>query len=150
MVQTGPAPAPDQHDDSSRAHTPFPKDCKSCGGAVDLLESYKHLALRRKQEQQANSQAMPGQRPQPTQHTTPSQQPTPVPQASADSETHSLQCPPDSAELGRATWTFLHTMAATYPEQPSRSQQTLMRNIIDGLAEFYPCSYCRSHFQLQV
>jgi CHASE2 domain-containing sensor protein len=26
-------------------------------------------------------------------------------------------------ELGRATWTFLHTLAAQYPEKPTRSQQ---------------------------
>src|SRR4051812_46643713 len=36
-------------------------------------------------------------------------------------------CPPDSEQLGRATWTFLHTMAVYYPEVPSYEQQRNMR-----------------------
>jgi mitochondrial FAD-linked sulfhydryl oxidase len=34
-----------------------------------------------------------------------------------------VECPPDKDELGRSTWTFLHTMAAYYPEEPSDADQ---------------------------
>lgn len=30
-----------------------------------------------------------------------------------------LPCPPDYTDLGNSTWTFLHTVASYYPEQPS-------------------------------
>lgn len=60
------------------------------------------------------------------------------------------ECPPDSQELGRATWTFLHTTAAYYPEKPTQGQQKLMRGMIDALAEFYACSYCVGHLRQEV
>ncbi|KAJ8322802.1 hypothetical protein BDV3_006904 [Batrachochytrium dendrobatidis] len=56
-------------------------------------------------------------------------------------------CPPDSSELGSSTWTFLHTMAAYYPEIPTPEDKTTMRSFIHGLARFYPCWYCASHLQ---
>ncbi|TPP61040.1 FAD-linked sulfhydryl oxidase ALR [Fasciola gigantica] len=51
-------------------------------------------------------------------------------------------CPPDKPELGRATWTFLHTMAAYYPEQPSELQKRLMADFLRGFGTFYPCVPC--------
>jgi FAD-linked sulfhydryl oxidase len=33
-------------------------------------------------------------------------------------------------EVGRATWTFLHTLAAQYPERPTRQQQRDARNLV--------------------
>ncbi|GLI67682.1 hypothetical protein VaNZ11_011944 [Volvox africanus] len=59
-------------------------------------------------------------------------------------------CPPDTWQLGRATWTFLHSMAAHYPEHPSPRQQELMRGIMEGLAEFYPCEVCAEHLREQM
>ncbi|CAI2189928.1 6602_t:CDS:1 [Funneliformis geosporum] len=56
-------------------------------------------------------------------------------------------CPPDSEQLGRATWTFLHTMAAYYPEVPSSEQQINMRNLLSGFSQFYPCWYCAEHLR---
>ncbi|KAH9245089.1 hypothetical protein BASA81_017449 [Batrachochytrium salamandrivorans] len=38
-----------------------------------------------------------------------------------------MPCPPDSSELGASTWTFLHTMAAYYPESPSVEDKQAMR-----------------------
>ncbi|KAG5353565.1 hypothetical protein C0989_005538 [Termitomyces sp. Mn162] len=35
-------------------------------------------------------------------------------------------CPPDVEQLGRATWTFLHTTAAYYPERPTPTQRANM------------------------
>lgn len=33
-------------------------------------------------------------------------------------------------EVGRATWTFLHTLAAQYPEHPTRQQQKDAKNLV--------------------
>jgi hypothetical protein len=49
-------------------------------------------------------------------------------------------------ELGRATWTFLHTLAAQYPEKPSRQQQKDVRTLMDCLTRVYPCGECAGHF----
>ncbi|KII69112.1 FAD-linked sulfhydryl oxidase ALR [Thelohanellus kitauei] len=56
-------------------------------------------------------------------------------------------CPPDRAELGRSTWTFLHTTAAYYPNQPTIEQQKSMEGLIKGLADFFPCKGCASHLR---
>ncbi|CAG8772813.1 8451_t:CDS:1, partial [Acaulospora morrowiae] len=48
------------------------------------------------------------------------------------------ECPPDVEQLGRATWTFLHTMAAYYPEVPSYEQQRSMKSFLTTFSQFYP------------
>eukprot|EP00878_Enallax_costatus_P017384 GHUV01018258.1.p1 GENE.GHUV01018258.1~~GHUV01018258.1.p1 ORF type:complete len:161 (+),score=65.21 GHUV01018258.1:507-989(+) len=50
-------------------------------------------------------------------------------------------------ELGRSTWVFLHTLAAQFPEHPSRQQQKDARQLIDSLTRIYPCGDCAQHFQ---
>jgi FAD-linked sulfhydryl oxidase len=56
-------------------------------------------------------------------------------------------CPPDSEQLGKSTWTLLHTMAAYYPEVPSYEQQRNMRKFLDTFSQFYPCWYCAEHLR---
>ncbi|KAI8929986.1 ERV/ALR sulfhydryl oxidase domain-containing protein [Entophlyctis helioformis] len=56
-------------------------------------------------------------------------------------------CPPDSSELGIATWTFLHTMAAYYPATPTKDDRESMRSFLSALGRFYPCGYCASHLR---
>jgi hypothetical protein len=51
------------------------------------------------------------------------------------------------AELGRATWTLVHTLASQYPESPSRQQQREVATFLSTLARVYPCGTCASHFQ---
>jgi FAD-linked sulfhydryl oxidase len=51
-------------------------------------------------------------------------------------------CPADREELGRSTWTFLHTMAAYYPESPSDKQQNEMEAMMRTFSKYYPCSDC--------
>ncbi|KAJ1912414.1 Flavin-linked sulfhydryl oxidase of the mitochondrial IMS [Tieghemiomyces parasiticus] len=58
-----------------------------------------------------------------------------------------VECPPDSEQLGRSTWTFLHTMAAYYPDQPNPQQQGDMRSLLANFSKFYPCGYCASHLR---
>jgi FAD-linked sulfhydryl oxidase len=54
-------------------------------------------------------------------------------------------CPPDSEALGRATWTFLHTTAAYYPERPSPTQRAHMLQLLYALPTLYPCGHCADH-----
>ena len=54
-------------------------------------------------------------------------------------------CPPDVEQLGRATWTFLHTTAAYYPEKPTPNQRANMLCLLRSLPVLYPCSWCASH-----
>lgn len=58
-----------------------------------------------------------------------------------------LGCPLDRNELGRSSWDMLHTMAASYPEQPSEKQKQQMTAFIEALAVFYPCIHCATDFQ---
>lgn len=55
-------------------------------------------------------------------------------------------CPPDVEQLGRATWTFLHTTAAYYPERPTAVQRANMMSLIRSLPILYPCTTCASDF----
>lgn len=56
-------------------------------------------------------------------------------------------CPADREQLGRATWTFLHTMAAYYPEQPSVAEQEEMKAFMTNFSKFYPCQDCAEHLR---
>lgn len=56
-------------------------------------------------------------------------------------------CPPDVEALGHATWTFLHTTAAYYPERPTPTQRANMLSLIRSLPVLYPCSHCASDFE---
>lgn len=59
-------------------------------------------------------------------------------------------CPPDVNQLGRSTWTFLHSVAATYPEKPSDSQQTNMLQFLNIFAKIYPCWFCAKDFETYI
>lgn len=59
-------------------------------------------------------------------------------------------CPPDSQVLGRATWTFLHTMAAYYPEKADVKQQEMMGSLLTSFSHFYPCNRCATHLRQEM
>eukprot|EP00877_Chromochloris_zofingiensis_P003706 jgi/Chrzof1/13336/Cz07g29100.t1 len=61
-----------------------------------------------------------------------------------------MPCPPDILELGHATWTLLHAMAAYYPEKPSLGQQAKMLALIEALGDFYPCTECAAHMRKEL
>lgn len=56
-------------------------------------------------------------------------------------------CPPDAKELGRSTWTFLHTTAAYLPETPSEQEKQQVSNLITAISHLYPCRNCAEHLQ---
>ncbi|KAL0422518.1 UNVERIFIED_CONTAM: FAD-linked sulfhydryl oxidase ERV1 [Sesamum latifolium] len=70
--------------------------------------------------------------------------------------------PTTKEELGRATWTFLHTLAAQYPDKPTRQQRKDVKELLsvfDSLklrflliiwqiiSRMYPCKECADHFK---
>jgi mitochondrial FAD-linked sulfhydryl oxidase len=57
------------------------------------------------------------------------------------------ECPPDVEQLGRATWTLLHSMAASYPTRASESMQATTQSFIATFAQLYPCGWCATDFR---
>ncbi|KAK9315601.1 ERV/ALR sulfhydryl oxidase domain-containing protein [Lipomyces starkeyi] len=67
--------------------------------------------------------------------------------AAAAAKPVATDCPPDVNELGRSTWTFLHSVAANYPEQATPVQQGDMKSFLRIFGKIYPCWYCAEDFQ---
>ncbi|KAJ3664085.1 hypothetical protein Zmor_008282 [Zophobas morio] len=59
-------------------------------------------------------------------------------------------CPLDKEELGRSAWGLLHTIAAKYPDKPTRSEQRDMSAFFHLFSKFYPCDYCAEDFQRHI
>ncbi|CAK9806948.1 FAD-linked sulfhydryl oxidase ALR [Anthophora plagiata] len=59
-------------------------------------------------------------------------------------------CPLDKDELGSRTWSFLHTMAAYYPNNPSEEQKIDMKSFFHIFSKFYPCYVCAEDLQEQL
>lgn len=51
------------------------------------------------------------------------------------------------AELGRATWKFLHTMTLRFPDKPTDSDRQLLLRFFTDFSQLYPCGECATHFQ---
>merc|ERR1711893_412994 len=65
--------------------------------------------------------------------------------ASKSSKPH--DCPLNKEQLGNKTWSFLHTMAAYYPDKPTPEQQVSMNQFITSFSQFYPCKPCAKDFR---
>jgi FAD-linked sulfhydryl oxidase len=59
-------------------------------------------------------------------------------------------CPLMRDDLGRASWSLLHTMAAYYPIQPKNEEQETMNQFIDSFSKLFPCPECRADFQEEI
>lgn len=58
-----------------------------------------------------------------------------------------MRCPPDYHELGRHTWTYLHSLAMYYPEEPTEALKEDMETHLDTFSRLYPCSPCAVHMR---
>lgn len=47
------------------------------------------------------------------------------------------QDPPDLLELGRSTWTLLHSVAAYYPDKPTEAKKESVNNFIHDVAKVF-------------
>ncbi|RFU29120.1 hypothetical protein B7463_g7215, partial [Scytalidium lignicola] len=56
-------------------------------------------------------------------------------------------CPPDVEQLGRASWTLLHSISATYPEKPTPEEQSNVKQFMGLFGKLYPCWVCAEDFQ---
>jgi hypothetical protein len=66
----------------------------------------------------------------------------------ADGDMISLSAPLSRQTLGHATWSFLHTMAAIFPLEPTPLEQLSAVQLISSLGQVYPCHTCSRHFRL--
>lgn len=55
--------------------------------------------------------------------------------------------PVSKEELGRATWTLLHTLAAQFPDKPTKQQKRDVKELMAILSRLYPCKECGEHFK---
>jgi len=51
-------------------------------------------------------------------------------------------CPPDRQELGVASWSLLHSVAAYYPAKPTPQQQADASLFLTLFSRLYPCHEC--------
>src|ERR1700730_14209529 len=56
-------------------------------------------------------------------------------------------CPPDVEELGRSSWTLLHSITASYPVSPTLTEQSQVRQFMGLFSKLYPCWVCAEDFQ---
>lgn len=59
-------------------------------------------------------------------------------------------CPLDKDELGNKSWGLLHTMAAKYPEKPTKEEQCDMKTFFNVFSKFYPCQHCSAEFRTEL
>ena len=50
-------------------------------------------------------------------------------------------------QLGRNTWSLLHSLAASIPVEPSVEQKQKITTFIQLFSELYPCKSCAEHFR---
>lgn len=70
-----------------------------------------------------------------------------VASTTATATNYRKDCPPDVEQLGRATWTFLHSLAATYPDVASPADQKQMSSFLSIFSNIYPCWHCAADFR---
>lgn len=64
----------------------------------------------------------------------------------SESVADSTYFPENRAEVGRASWKLLHTMAARYPENPTADEKETYRDFLHLFSRLYPCGECSAEF----
>jgi len=70
-------------------------------------------------------------------------------------QNHTILQPEDSKkplklskeELGRHTWSLLHSVASSIPSLPTEATKKHISTLLGSLAELYPCKVCGKHFK---
>ncbi|OAQ98527.1 hypothetical protein LLEC1_04147 [Akanthomyces lecanii] len=70
-----------------------------------------------------------------------------LPSLKGDSIAPKLENATLKAELGRATWRFLHTTAARLPDKPTKDERAIFETFMHLFALLYPCGDCARHFR---
>lgn len=123
QTQTDPAPAPPSKLPPGMVLGPDGKPCRSCTSGA----AFKAWTSMAKKDPSAASKPLLA----PTTTTT----------------TSSPECPPDVEQLGRSSWTLLHSITATYPTNPTPQLQSETKSFLHTFAKLYPCWHCASDFQ---
>eukprot|EP01102_Stenamoeba_stenopodia_P004488 TRINITY_DN14784_c0_g1_i1.p1 TRINITY_DN14784_c0_g1~~TRINITY_DN14784_c0_g1_i1.p1 ORF type:complete len:200 (-),score=33.92 TRINITY_DN14784_c0_g1_i1:16-615(-) len=55
--------------------------------------------------------------------------------------------PPSLGDLGRSTWTLIHTVAAAYPTKPEEAEKQTATLFFQTLSKVYPCNFCALDFR---
>lgn len=50
------------------------------------------------------------------------------------------------AQLGNSAWHLLHTVLARYPDKPTATERSTLKQYITLFAQVYPCGDCARHF----
>ncbi|XP_062210285.1 FAD-linked sulfhydryl oxidase ERV1-like isoform X2 [Phragmites australis] len=62
-------------------------------------------------------------------------------------EKNAKAAPLTKEEVGRATWMLLHTIAAQFPDEPTRQQKRDAKELMHIISRLYPCKECADHFK---
>ncbi|KAJ5769257.1 hypothetical protein N7520_003816 [Penicillium odoratum] len=135
------APSPSKQSQDSESALPkgvvLDKDGKPCRTCTSV-SSWRALTKQAKADSSTSSASANASKT--------STAPLAVPASSSEPPIPS-DCPPDVEELGRSTWTLLHTMAATYPEKADTQQQSDMQGFLKLFSRLYPCWVCADDFK---
>ncbi len=58
--------------------------------------------------------------------------------------------PPTPEDVGRSTWTFLHSFAASYPETADDETQQHAMALLRAVGVVYPCKWCREDWSEEI
>lgn len=108
-------------------NTNEPAECTACNDKQHTLQQYTHTNTNNNITSNNHSSQS---------HSSSPQSPQPC-----LSYSHS-GCPLSRAEVGRAAWAYLHTVAAYYPIHPTKQQKHHMTEYMRHMTYTYPCSYC--------
>lgn len=146
----------DAADPSSSAGTPAsrqaqPANCRTCTDFKSWAKQQRSGLLNTSSatgERQASTFAAstPPAAP-PTTATTATTTAAVPPTAAEPDGTNPRGCPYDKDDLGNATWGLLHTIAAHYPDKPTREEAKDMSTFFTVLSKFYPCETCAKDFR---